>query len=220
MRVKVRWLKSGRSRAQGLLRCASAAFFLLGLLAIGFCAAAYFHAEIYQAYAGWRFEKSLSLPPPPKEPSRTAARSDQQRILRFAAREGSVIGRIDIPRIGVSVMVVEGVQARNLKVAAGHIPGTALPGEEGNVGIAGHRDTFFRKLREVRASDVITLTTLYGSYQYSVESTRVVEPGDVQVLRPSSAAILTLVTCYPFYYVGSAPGRFIVRARQISGPAG
>lgn len=220
MTVTVRWRKSGRSPAKGLLRWASAAFFLVGLLAIAFCAAAYFHAELYQAYEGWRFAKNLDLPPPPNEPSRAAAPSDQQKILRFAARDGSVVGRIEIPRIGVSVMVVEGVKARNLKVAVGHIPGTALPGEAGNVGIAGHRDTFFRKLREVRPSDAITLTTLYGSYQYSVESISVVNPDDVQVIRPSSEAILTLVTCYPFYYVGPAPGRFIVRARQISRPAG
>lgn len=202
------------------MRWASAAFFLLGLVMIGFCAAAYFHAELYQAYSGWRFQKSLDLPPPPGESSQAAVRSHEQRMLRLAAREGSVVGRVEIPRIGVSVMVVEGVKARDLKVAVGHIPGTALPGEAGNVGIAGHRDTFFRKLREVRPSDAITFTTLYGSYQYSVESTSVVQPDDVEVIRPTSEAMLTLVTCYPFYYVGPAPERFIVRARRISGPPG
>lgn len=111
-------------------------------------------------------------------------------------------------------MVVEGVKPRSLKLAVGHIPGTALPGEPGNVGIAGHRDTFFRGLRRIRARDTITLTMPYGSYQYSVESTQIVDPTDVQVLQASSEPILTLVTCYPFYYVGPAPMRFVVKARQ------
>lgn len=111
-------------------------------------------------------------------------------------------------------MVVEGVKPRSLKLAVGHIPGTALPGGPGNVGIAGHRDTFFRRLRGIHTRDKITLTMPYGSYQYSVESTQIVEPTDVQVLQTSNEPILTLVTCYPFYYVGPAPKRFVVKARQ------
>ena len=99
--------------------------------------------------------------------------------------------------------------------AAGHIPGTAFPDEPGNVGIAGHRDTFFRKLSQIHRDDLITLTTPVGSYRYSVEWTRVVAPADVAVLGPSQSAVLTLVTCYPFTYVGPAPQRFIVRARRL-----
>ena len=135
--------------------------------------------------------------------------------LRLSVRDGSPLSRLDIPRLGISVVVVEGVTSRDLRLGLGHIPGTAFPDEFGNVGIAGHRDTFLRQLRKIRAHDSITLTTLAGSYQYSVDWTRVVKPRDVGVLDPVEEAILTIVTCYPFYWVGSAPERFIVRAKQI-----
>ena len=114
-------------------------------------------------------------------------------------------------------MVVEGVDERDLKRAAGHIPGTALPGETGNIGIAAHRDTFFRPLRFIEKSDAITLRTLHGTYRYRVVSTKVVAPDDVQVLYPTGRDTLTLVTCFPFYYIGAAPHRFIVTARRVSG---
>jgi sortase A len=126
-----------------------------------------------------------------------------------------VIGLLDIPRIGLSVMVVEGVGSSALRRAAGHIQGTALPGEPGNVGISAHRDTFFRPLRNIRQNDVITVSTLLGEYRYRVVSTRIVSPSDVEVLDPTEAQVLTLVTCYPFYFVGSAPDRFIVRAERV-----
>jgi len=126
-----------------------------------------------------------------------------------------LIGRIDIPRLGVSAIVIEGVGTATLRRAVGHIPGTALPGEPGNVGMSGHRDTFFRPLRNIRRNDIITLTTLAGEYRYRVLSTRIVSPANVAVLDPSTNEILTLVTCYPFYFVGSAPNRFIVRAERV-----
>jgi sortase A len=129
---------------------------------------------------------------------------------------GGLFGRIEISRLGLSVIVVEGVDTLTLRGAAGHIPGTALPGQPGNVGIAGHRDTFFRALRNIRQNDIITLTTLLGEYRYRVVSTKIVSPSDVGVLDPSVNEILTLVTCYPFYFVGSAPSRFIVRAERVA----
>jgi sortase A len=113
-------------------------------------------------------------------------------------------------------MVREGVDAKTLRLSVGHIPATALPGQAGNVGIAGHRDTFFRKLKDLRAKDEIVLSTLNGNFKYEVESLLVVEPDNVAVLAPSSENMLTMVTCYPFSYIGSAPKRFIVRARQVS----
>ena len=114
-------------------------------------------------------------------------------------------------------MVVQGVSAGDLRRAAGHIPGTALPGEPGNVGIAAHRDTFFRPLRLIAPNDTITLTTLQGAYRYRVVSTEIVKPDAVDVLHPTSRDTLTLVTCFPFYYVGSAPQRFIVHAERVPG---
>lgn len=129
-----------------------------------------------------------------------------------------VIGKLDIPRLGVSTVVLEGDDHYALRLGAGHVPSTALPASEGNVGIAAHRDTFFRPLRHIHANDRIALTTARGEYDYLVESTEIVHPSDVGVLQASSHPELTLVTCYPFYYIGSAPLRFIVHARLIAGP--
>ena len=109
-------------------------------------------------------------------------------------------------------MIREGVTARTLRLAVGHIRSTALPGSPGNVGLAAHRDTFFRPLRNIERGDSITIETLSGSYQYAVDSVAIVAPTAVSVLKDSGQASLTLVTCYPFYYVGSAPQRFIVQA--------
>ncbi len=133
-----------------------------------------------------------------------------------AIAANGLIGRIEIERLGVSVIVVEGISAKILRRAAGHIPGTPLPGQSGNVGISAHRDTFFRPLRNIKQNDVITLTTLQGAYRYRVISTKIVGPNDVAVLEPSAREVLTLVTCYPFYFVGSAPDRFIVRAERVT----
>ena len=127
-----------------------------------------------------------------------------------------LLGRIEILRLGVSVLVVEGTGEQGLQRAAGHIKGTSMPGQPGNVGIAGHRDSFFRPLRNIRNDDVITLATLRGEYRYRVVSTKIVTPEDIAVLDPDGNEILTLVTCYPFYFVGSAPNRFIVRAQRVS----
>jgi sortase A len=127
-----------------------------------------------------------------------------------------LIGRIEIPRVGLSAIIVEGIGKTALRRAVGHIPGTALPGQPGNVGISGHRDTFFRPLRNIHRDDIITLTTLRGVYRYRVVSTRVVSADDVAELDPTGGEILTLVTCHPFYFVGPAPNRFIVRAERIA----
>jgi sortase A len=122
------------------------------------------------------------------------------------------IGRIEIPRLRLSAITREGADAATLRRAVGHVPSTALPGEAGNAAFAGHRDTFFRKLRDVRKGDEIVFTTPAGKHRYIVSELRVVQPSDVSVLEPTDGPVLTLVTCYPFNYIGSAPERFIVRA--------
>lgn len=127
---------------------------------------------------------------------------------------GGLVGRVDIPRLGLGVIVIEGTSITTLRRAVGHISGTALPGQKGNIAISGHRDTFFRPLRDIEQNDIITLTTLAGEYRYRVVSTKVVDPTDLSVLNSSENEILTLVTCYPFYFVGPAPKRFIVRAER------
>jgi len=129
---------------------------------------------------------------------------------------GALVGRVDIRRVGVSAIVREGDDTATLQHAVGHIPDTALPGEPGNAGLAGHRDTFFRGLRNVRAGDRISVTTPAGVIDYVVRGTRIVDPDDVSVLNPTEPQTLTLVTCYPFYYIGSAPRRFIVHAERTS----
>ncbi|MCI0418797.1 MAG: class D sortase [Acidobacteria bacterium] len=125
------------------------------------------------------------------------------------------IGRLQIPAIDLSVIVLAGTDEWTLNRAAGHIEGTALPWELGNTGIAGHRDSFFRGLRKISRNDRILLTTTRGVFQYRVEAVEIVDPTDVQVLKASLHPTLTLVTCYPFYFVGSAPKRFIVKAERL-----
>ena len=133
-----------------------------------------------------------------------------------ALHRGDVVAELSIPRLHVSVMVLEGADAWILKVAAGHIPGTGLPDHAGNIGIAAHRDTFFRPLRNIRANDLITLRTRSGVSRFEVSDIHVVRPADVNVLAAAPNRDLTLVTCYPFYYVGSAPRRFVVHARELT----
>lgn len=127
-----------------------------------------------------------------------------------------VVAWLDIPSLGISTAVLEGDDALSLRYGAGHIPSTPLPGQGGNVGLAAHRDTFFRPLRKIATGDRITLRTPTGADEYAVESTRIVRPTETTVLANSKQSELTLVTCYPFHYVGSAPLRFIVRARRIN----
>jgi sortase A len=123
------------------------------------------------------------------------------------------IGKIAIPRIGLSAMIAEGTEWATLRRAIGHVPGTAFPGETGNAAIAAHRDTFFRGLRNLSRGDDIDVTTDRGLFHYVVESTEIVKPNDVSVLKPGKSPELTLITCYPFFWIGPAPKRFIVHAR-------
>jgi sortase A len=124
-----------------------------------------------------------------------------------------------IPKIRLEVAILPGTDERTLDRGLGHIENTAPPGTDGNAGIAGHRDGFFRGLKDIVVGDLLELETLDRTQMYRVERTWIVDPGDVSVLRPTPAGALTLVTCYPFYYVGSAPRRFIVRAVLTTGVA-
>jgi sortase A len=167
-------------------------------------------AKLYQARETRQFQQQMK----DFKPAITSKGRVQDVSVHSSTEK--TLGEIELTRIGVAAMILEGTDARTLRRAVGHIPGTAFPGQSGNVAIAGHRDTFFRALRNVRLDDEITLTTLDGSYRYRVDSIKVVGPEDTKVLDYSSEDILTLVTCYPFYFVGPAPRRFIVRAQRIS----
>jgi sortase A len=169
--------------------------------ALGYCAFVLADTWIFQREAGRSFDQARLQPAPPSVPG--------------SAGTGGLMGRLEIPRLGFSVVVGEGTDGRTLRRAAGHIAGTALPGRSGNVGIAGHRDTLFRPLRNIQQGDLVTLTTLQAEYRYRVVSAIIVDPSDVSVLESRGDDILTLVTCYPFYFAGPAPDRFIIRAERV-----
>jgi len=191
-------------------------FLLLGLAAIGWFAYVWLDARIYQIVQRRQLDAIVWTQ---NMESRALAQAPVIEAPALKAKRlvpGSVIGELEIPRIGLSVIVIEGDSASILRRAAGHLEGSALPGGPGNVGIAAHRDTFFHALRDIRNNDAITMNTARGSYQYKVESIQVVEPDNLSVLADSFKPTLTLITCYPFGYVGPAPKRFVVRARLIS----
>ena len=240
MKVHAVWNRKPARRGGALLRSLEWFFLLFGLAALDACIWVNASSILYQAYEDWAFDQQLrALTPsigrfagdemrwifgrdriketpelpalaPKSEPWPGAKPLDGKPPARSA-----VIGRLEIPDLHLTAMVREGADSSTLRRAVGHIPGTALPGGMGNVGLAGHRDTFFRALRDIQLHDAIELDTEHGTYRYTVESTRIVGPREVGVLESSGAESLTLVTCYPFYYVGSAPKRFIVHAALV-----
>jgi len=185
------------------LRWASRLFLGAGLSLLAYCVFVFIDAINFQEKENHLFEVSLRTPPPPGD-------------IPAAVTAGALIGRIEIPRLGLSEVVIEGADAGTLRRAAGHVPGTPLPGQPGNTAITGHRDTFFRPLRKIRRDDLIRLTTLQGEFVYRVVSTGIVNPADVEVLGSYGGEALTLITCYPFYFVGAAPHRFVVRAERVT----
>jgi sortase A len=133
-----------------------------------------------------------------------------------ATTNGSVMGRLEIASLGLNVPIVEGYDPSSLRAGVGHIAGTALPGGLGNMALAGHRDTYFRPLRNIRRGMILAVFAADGRYDYTVDSTSIVKPEDVSVLAIHDTPEMTLITCYPFEYIGSAPNRFIVRAHLAS----
>ncbi|MHB0969972.1 MAG: class D sortase [Thermoanaerobaculia bacterium] len=137
------------------------------------------------------------------------------RLERAEIATDGAVALIEIPRLRLSAIVREGADEETLELAVGHVPGTALPGEEGNIALAGHRDTFFRPLRRIKMNDRIRVIVPPNTYEYEVTSLDIVEPDEVSVLESSGIEELTLVTCYPFRFIGHAPKRFIVKAERI-----
>jgi sortase A len=249
-----------RRRGQGgsgsrsiFLKVALALLVVLGLGGVGYYAYTLSDQYIYQAYENWAFDQQIAglqgvtftdylrertpfgfvmakktAPAPTPNPV-----VPKPSLGPPALAEGALLGRVEISRLGVSAIVREGVGARTLSTAVGHIPSTSLPGQDGNFAIAAHRDTLFRALKDIRTDDLVTFQSAAGSYTYRVAATKIVKPSDVSVLRsdgggllPAKAGpegadkLLTMITCYPFYYVGSAPKRFIVEARLVgAGPS-
>jgi sortase A len=187
---------------KGALRTGEQVLVVAGFLLLAFGIAEVVLANLYQVAERGQFSGSI------------APENGDARIARPTV--GSAIGMIEIRRISLSAIIVEGDGDKQLELAAGHVRGTAFPGEPGNVGIAGHRDTVLRALRLVRKNEEIVVSTRRGQFTYRVSSTQIVQPGATHVLFPTKSEVLTLVTCYPFYFVGPAPQRFIVRADRLA----
>lgn len=142
------------------------------------------------------------------------AQAAQTRAAPLTVRTGALVGMLEVPRLQLTTPVIEGDDERTLKRAVGHLPDTPMPWENGNSALAGHRDGLFRPLKDVKVGDEIRFRTTRDEFRYRVTKTSIVMPDDVSVLASKSPASLTLITCYPFYYVGSAPKRFIVHAER------
>jgi sortase A len=156
--------------------------------------------------------------PPPSAPPKREVKSSQRSASaqHRSPIDPDSVARIEIPRIGVGAFVKEGADDETLARAVGHVPGSARPGELGNMVLAGHRDTFFRPLSRIKLNDRIRVIAPPYTYEYRVQSLRVVEPEETSVLASKGVEELTLVTCYPFRFIGSAPERFIVNAARVN----
>jgi sortase A len=167
-----------------------------------------------QAEAQRQFDGIESAKPSPF-PSGSRVRSQQMRqpMPQPMPQLGDAVAKLIIPRLDTELYVVEGDGDGELRRGPGHMAGTPMPGQDGNCVIAGHRDTHFRVLKDIRKGDAIVLQTGDGEYTYRVSDTQVVLPSNTASLQPTSDAELHLITCYPFYYLGSAPQRFVVQAR-------
>ncbi len=208
-------MKSKRLRILRFVECASWAFGLAGLMWWG----AFQTSVAISAQDDLRRFEALRLAKPDASSTDMSLWSPQRvrawlRALSEPGPDPAAVLRI--PKIRLEVPVLPGTDERTLDRAVGHIEGTAQPGTDGNLAIAGHRDGFFRGLKDIAPGDLIELDTMQGKDTYRVERTWVVNPDDVWVLDPTSTRVLTLVTCYPFYFVGEAPYRFIVRAVQVA----
>jgi sortase A len=205
---------AARTRRAAMLRACEWGFSAAGALCLVCYALACAHTAWFQSREQQAFERALAEV---AQAQHDRGEWSSQRIRQFEEARGvpsEALARLDVPDAGLSVMVLDGTDAWTLNRAVGRIEGTARPGEDGNIGIAGHRDGFFRGLRHLEVGDPLMLTTLEGVAYYEVVELDIVSPVDVEVLGATDEPALTLVTCYPFYYVGDAPERFIVRARR------
>lgn len=206
------------------LRWSEYIFLIVGFVCLGSVGFAMTRAYLYQSYESYQLEQSISgqgatalgylqsFWKPTEAPQPILSRKEPPELIS----DPGLIGRVEIPRLEISAMVREGVDSATLSRAVGHVSSTPLPGAAGNVAIAAHRDTFFRNVRYIRNGDRIRMVTPRGSYDYVVDSLKIVDPTEVKVLDPTPHPAITLVTCYPFNYIGSAPKRFIVRASQVT----
>ena len=184
----------------------------IGCACLGYYGYATLRAEWRQQQQLAALTSRLDTPPasapaeaPPRPPIDVSGLPDAPNALAV----------LEIPRLRLVAPVLSGDDAETLAVGIGHLPDTPKPWEEGNSALAAHRDTIFRPLRRIRIGDEVRVRTLHGEFAYRVRNTLVVQPDDLSVLAPTSTPTLTLITCYPFDFVGHAPKRFIVHAERI-----
>jgi sortase A len=194
-----------RRAAKWIERC----LWTVGFLALGTFAGVQIYSRVQQAEGNRELDRR-------SHEERAPAAEEPVPAVKVPPVHGSAVGRIEIPRLELSAVVFEGTDTEVLQGGVGHLTGSSLPGEKGNVVFAGHRDTFFRALKNIRKDDVITVTTGTETRRYSVGSTEIINPNETGVLDATRDSTLTLVTCYPFYYVGHAPKRFIVRCHEVT----
>ncbi len=180
-------------------------------------ASAIYLAYVFADRALWSHEANRLLSENALSPAAVAATNAVTGTVE-AVRKPPFLARLEIPALDLTALVVDGIDELTLRRAVGRIPSSSRPGEPGDVALAGHRDTDFRSLQQLKRGDRVELATSEGKFAYEVEWIRIVAPERVDVLAPDASPTLTLVTCYPFRYVGRAPLRYVVRAREISRP--
>ena len=189
-----------------------------GLLAIGVALGAWSLAQIVEAQR----VQQMPVPPPStirpsgENPARGVVSKSGKPDARPKVKTGAWVAKLEAPSVKMTATVLEGSDDRTLARGAGHIEDTAFPGEKGNIGVAGHRDTIFRPVRHLRLGDPLVVTTADSVYRYKITRMAIVEPKDVFVLDPINKPSLTLVTCFPFDFIGHAPKRYIVGADLVS----
>jgi sortase A len=220
-----------RSTARLILHAAERLLFGAGVLLLGLVVGASLHAILMSQVAEERFGEtsgSLVFAQAQAQPAAPHQKVDFAlwSAKRIAAYEESLfrhfgppIALMRIRKLGLEAPVLEGSDDLILDRGVGHIAGTALPGEDGNVAVAGHRDGFFRVLKDINLGDEIEVLSASRKDIYAVDQIIIVLPTDVSVLKSSSHRSLTLVTCYPFYFIGSAPKRYIVKALLVRSEA-
>lgn len=213
--MQVRGWLAGPADAAGFVRQNRAALrsvemflWVVAIATIGYCSVAYAGAAMHQHREKAALESSSSA-----VPSSDSGATLVTAVPSKSPEDYGVLGVVEIPRLNISSVVEEGVDSSTLWEAVGHIPGTAMPGQNGNSALAAHRDTYFRELGDVVVGDEIVFRSATERFRYRVESTNIVDASATDALPDSSGPTLSLVTCYPFHYVGPAPKRFIVVAR-------
>lgn len=181
-----------------LLRWLSWGLFVLGGLCVLVAVGTWTEGRVYQGLARQHL---------------TQAGPEVTVLVEVPLEPGSALGTIEIPEAGIDAVILEGIDPAALRRGVGHFPGTGLPGKPGNFALAAHRDTFFRGLRDLQVGHRVQITTPQGTFIYRIERTRIVEPTAIEVLDDRAVPSLTLITCYPFGYLGPAPQRFVATGR-------